>query len=359
MKSLLDKLKNIEDRYNNILKKLKRPDVTRDPVKIKKYSQEISQLEDTVKAAEKYRKIKSEIEETEKMLQTEKEKELRDLITEELLSLEKEKSNLETKIEELLLPKDEYAQKDIIVEIRAGTGGDEAALFASDLFKMYSKYSEKNNFNVKVLSSNVSDLGGFKEIVFEVSGKGAYNKFKYESGVHRVQRIPVTESSGRIHTSTTTVAVLPVAEGVDIEIKPEDISIQTFRSSGPGGQHVNVTDSAVRITHIPTKIVVSCQDERSQFQNKQRAFKILRAKLLDKIVRKQQKEVATKRKGQIGMGERSEKIRTYNFPQNRVTDHRIGLTLHKLEQVLSGEIDEFVNALSVKDREEKIKQVQM
>jgi len=359
MSNLLDKLKNIEDKYNDILKKLKQPDIVKDPAKIRKYSQMISQLEEIVKTANRYRKIKLEIEEAMEMLRTEKDDELKDLIREELLNLEKKKSNLELKIEELLVPEDIYAKKDIIVEIRAGAGGEEAALFAADLFKMYSRYSEKNNFTIKPLSSSASDLGGFKEIIFEVAGKGAYNRFKYESGVHRVQRIPVTESSGRIHTSTTTVAVLPEAEEVDVEIKPEDISIQTFRSSGPGGQHVNVTDSAVRITHIPTKIVVSCQDERSQFQNKQRALKILRAKLLDIKVRKQQKEMAAKRKVQIGMGERSEKIRTYNFPQNRVTDHRIGLTLHKLDQVLSGELDKFVNALSTKDREKKLKQLKI
>lgn len=359
MKNLLDRLKKIENKYNNILKKLKEPDIVKNPVKVKKYSQMLSQIEGIVKAARRYKKVREEIEEIKGMLKTEKDEELIKLIEEELLSLKKEKSELESEIEELLVPKDTLAEKDIIVEIRAGAGGEEAALFAVDLFKMYSKYGEKNNFNIKVLSSNISDLSGFKEIIFEVSGKGAYDKFKYESGVHRVQRVPVTESSGRIHTSTTTVAVLPVAEEVDVEIKPEDLSIQTFRASGPGGQYVNVTDSAVRITHVPTKIVVSCQDERSQFQNKQKALKILRARLLDMKIREQQKKISAKRKVQIGTGERSEKIRTYNFPQNRVTDHRIGLTLHKLDQVLSGEIDELINTLLAKDREEKLKHVKL
>ena len=359
MKDLLDKLKKIDNKYNNILKKLKEPDIVKDPVKVKKYSQMFSQIEGIVKAARKYKKVREEIEETKGMLKTEKDEELIKLIEEELLSLKKGKSELESEIKELLVPKDTLAEKDIIVEIRAGTGGEEAALFAADLFKMYSKYGEKNNFNIKVLSSNISDLSGFKEIIFEVSGKGAYDKFKYESGVHRVQRVPATESSGRIHTSTTTVAVLPVAEEVDVEINTEDLSIQTFRASGPGGQYVNVTDSAVRITHVPTKMVVSCQDERSQFQNKQKALKILRARLLDMKIGEQQKDIAAKRKVQIGTGERSEKIRTYNFPQNRVTDHRIGLTLHKLDQILSGEIDELINTLLAKDREEKLKHVKL
>ncbi len=359
MKDLLDKLKKIDSEYNSILKKLKDPEIVKDPVKVKKYSKMLSQIEDIVKAARRYKKVREEIEETKGMLKTEKDEELIKLIEEELLSLKKGKLKLESEIEELLAPKDTLAEKDIIIEIRAGAGGEEAALFAADLFKMYSKYGEKNNFNIKVLSSNISDLGGFKEIIFEVSGKGAYEKFKYESGVHRVQRVPVTESSGRIHTSTTTVAVLPVAGEVDVKIKPEDLYIETFRASGPGGQHVNVTDSAVRITHVPTNMVVSCQDERSQFQNKQKALKILRARLLDMKIRKQQKDIAVKRKVQIGTGERSEKIRTYNFPQNRVTDHRIGLTLHRLDQVLSGEIDEFTNTLLAKDREEKLKHVKM
>jgi peptide chain release factor 1 len=355
MKDLLDSLKKIENKYNNILKKLKEPGIIKDRVKVKKYIKMLSQIESIVKAARKYKKIRKEIEETKGMLKTEKDKELIKLIEEELLSLKKQKSELESEIEELLVPKDTFAEKDIIVEIRAGAGGEEAALFAADLFKMYSKYAEKNNFNIKVFSSNISDLSGFKEIIFEVSGKGAYEKFKYESGVHRVQRVPITESSGRIHTSTTTVAVLPVAEEVDVEIKPEDLSIETFHASGPGGQYVNVTDSAVRITHIPTNMVVSCQDERSQFKNKQKALKILRARLLDMKIKEQQKEIAAKRKVQIGTGERSEKIRTYNFPQNRVTDHRIGLTLHKLDQILSGEIDELINTLLEKEHEERLK----
>lgn len=257
----------------------------------------------------------------------------------------------------MLIPADPNDTKDVIFEIRAGAGGEEAGLFAGELYRMYSRYAENRKWRSDVLSASLSDLGGFKEIIFEVKGKGAYSRLKYESGVHRVQRIPVTESGGRIHTSTVTVAVLPEAEEVEVEIDSNDLRIDIFRSSGPGGQSVNTTDSAVRITHLPTGMVVSCQEERSQLQNRERAMRILRARLYEKLLREQQTKVAKERKSQIGTGDRSEKIRTYNFPQNRITDHRVGLTLHNLESVMEGNIEELIETMAAQDRTEKLKQV--
>jgi peptide chain release factor 1 len=265
------------------------------------------------------------------------------------------RERLEAELKELLVPRDPDDLKNTIVEVRAGTGGDEAALFAADLFRMYSRYAEDHRWKMDVLSSSPTGVGGYKEIIFLVEGKGSYGRFKYESGVHRVQRIPVTEASGRIHTSAVTVAILPEADEIDVGIKPEEIRVDVFRSSGPGGQSVNTTDSAVRVTHIPTGLVVTCQDEKSQHKNKAKALKVLRSRLLDKAKAEQDQERSRNRKQQVGTGDRSEKIRTYNFPQSRVTDHRIGLSLHKLEQVLNGDIDELVNALAQSDSEARLK----
>jgi peptide chain release factor 1 len=282
-------------------------------------------------------------------------KELAEMAHEEVRSLEPEREALEEKLKILLLPKDPNDEKSVIMEIRAGAGGEEAALFAGDLYRMYSRYAERRNWNVEILTSNETGIGGYKEIVFRIDGRGAYSELKYESGVHRVQRVPVTESGGRIHTSTATVAVLPEAEDVDVEVRQEDLKIDTYRASGAGGQHVNMTDSAVRITHLPSGIVVTCQDERSQIKNRIKAMKLLRSKLLDEEIRRQEAAQAAERKGQVGSGDRSERIRTYNFPQNRVTDHRIGLTLHKLDAMLEGDLEEILSALAFADQSEKLK----
>jgi peptide chain release factor 1 len=295
-----------------------------------------------------YKNVAKEIEENLKMLTEEKDVEFKKLINEELERLEGKKENIKTKLQELMFPKDPYDKKDIIVEIRAGAGGDEAALFVEDLFRMYTHFAENNRWKIEVMSSSSSGIGGFKEIIFNVAGKEVYGKLKYESGVHRVQRIPITESNGRIHTSTVTVAILPEAEEVEVNINPNDLRIDTFHSTGHGGQSVNTTDSAIRITHLPSGLVVSCQDEKSQFKNKAKALMVLRARLLDKIEREKHDEMAQKRKSQIGTGDRSERSRTYNFPQNRITDHRIGLTLHNLEEVLDGNLNDLIIILSEK-----------
>ncbi|MFS8544492.1 MAG: peptide chain release factor 1, partial [Limnochordales bacterium] len=280
--------------------------------------------------------------------------EMRELAREELARLSQREAELEKELRVLLLPKDPNDEKNIIVEIRAGAGGEEAALFAADLFRMYSRYAENRGWRVEMMSASPTELGGFKEVIFMVHGKNAYSRLKYESGVHRVQRVPTTEASGRIHTSTATVAVLPEAEEVDVEIRPEDLRIDVFRSGGHGGQSVNTTDSAVRITHLPTGIVVTCQDERSQLQNREKAMRVLRARLLDMKRREQEEELAAARRSQVGTGERSERIRTYNFPQGRMTDHRIGLTLYKLDAVLQGELDEVIDALVMADQAEQL-----
>jgi peptide chain release factor 1 len=283
-----------------------------------------------------------EIEENSKLFSEEEDVEFKNLINEELEKLKKKKLNLEIELKEFLFPKDPHDKKNCIVEIRAGAGGDEAALFSGDLFRMYSRFAENNGWKTEVMSSSPTGIGGFKEIIFSIMGKEVYGKLKHESGVHRVQRVPVTESSGRIHTSTVTVAILPEAEEVELEISPNDLKIDRFRSTGPGGQSVNTTDSAIRITHIPTGMVVTCQDEKSQHKNKAKALKILRARLLDMAEREKHEELAKKRKSQVGTGDRSERIRTYNFPQNRITDHRIGLNLHNLEEVLEGNLNDLV-----------------
>ncbi len=347
---ILEKFDEIEERYRQITEKLSDPAVLADPKRYAEYAKAHSEVSEVATAILEYRAANKAIEEAEAMLGEGVDKEMETFLAEEIASAEKRALELEEKIKLMMTVKDPNDDKDVIVEIRAGAGGDEASLFSSELFRMYSRYSEENGYKIDVLSSSPSDLGGFKEIIFEVKGKGAYSRLKYESGVHRVQRVPVTESGGRIHTSTVTVAVLPEAEEVEVEVSQSDLKIDVFRSSGPGGQSVNTTDSAVRITHLPTGMVVACQEERSQLQNRERAMKILRARLHDKMLAEQRSEIAQSRKSQVGTGDRSERIRTYNFPQGRVTDHRIGLTLYNLESILEGNIAEIIESLTLAER---------
>ncbi len=350
---LEEKLKEIEEKYMDIENKLSNPDVVNNMEKYKALSSELKKLLPIVEKAKDYKKTLREIAENEELLDDE---ELKELAKEELKNLKEKKEKLEEQIKILLLPKDEADENNVILEIRAGTGGEEAALFAADLFRMYSRFAENKGFKVEVLSKSLSDTGGFKEIISEIKGKGAYSLFKYESGTHRVQRIPITESQGRIHTSAATVAVLPEAENIDVQIKPDDLRIDVFRASGHGGQHVNTTDSAVRITHLPTGIVVSCQDEKSQYKNKEKAMKILKSRLYDLYRRQKETERAQERRSQIGSGDRSERIRTYNFPQGRVTDHRINLTLYKLDSIMEGNLDELIEALILDDQAKKLQE---
>lgn len=351
------KLEEILKQFDDLNRKLSEPDILADPQRYRDYAKAQSDLAPLAERIKRYKEVVKESHDTEELIAAETEAEMADFFRAELDSLEGRKSGLEQEIKDLIVTKDPMDEKDIIVEIRAGAGGDEASLFAGDLYKMYMKFAEAKGFATQMMNSSASDLGGFKEIILEVKGRGSYSEFKFESGVHRVQRIPVTESGGRIHTSTATVAVLPEVEDVEVSISPNDLKIDTFRSSGPGGQHVNVTDSAVRITHLPTGMVVSCQQERSQLQNRDRALKILRARLAEKLQRERQEEVAEARRLQVGSGDRSERIRTYNFPQNRVTDHRISLTLHNLDAVLEGELDSLVEALAAADRAERLKKI--
>jgi len=345
---MFKKLEELEKKYDELNINLSDPKIIANQSKF----QECAKLHsDISKAVLKYREYKvtiKEIDENSKLFSEEEDIEFKKLISEELEKLKEEKSNLEIELKEIIFPKDPYDKKNCIVEVRAGAGGDEAALFVGDLFRMYSRFAENNGWKAEVMSSNPTGIGGFKEIIFSIIGKEVYGKLKHESGVHRVQRVPVTESSGRIHTSTVTVAILPEVEEVELEISPNDLKIDRFRSTGPGGQSVNTTDSAIRITHIPTGMVVTCQDEKSQHKNKDKALKILRARLLDKAEREKHEELAKKRKDQVGTGDRSERIRTYNFPQNRITDHRIGLNLHNLEEVLEGNLNDLVVNLTEK-----------
>jgi len=341
---MLDKLLEVEKRYIELEGMMSDPQMVGQQREYAKVAKERSDLEEIVVCYREWRKVEQEIADN-RQLMDENDEAMRELVKEELTNLRERKEALETKLKFLILPKDPNDAKNVIVEIRAGTGGDEAALFAAELFRMYSRYAESRGWRVEMMSSNPTGLGGYKEIILSIEGQGAYSRLKFEGGVHRVQRVPVTEGSGRIHTSAVTVAVLPEADEVEIAIDPKEIRIDVFRSSGPGGQSVNTTDSAVRITHIPTGIVISCQDEKSQHKNRAKGMKILRARLLEKKQDEQASEIAATRKSMVGSGDRSERIRTYNFPQGRLTDHRINLTIYQLERVMEGQIDEVVDAL--------------
>ena len=352
---MFQKLETVEERCIQLDKLLSDSEVIRDQENFQKYAKERSELSELLETYKKYKKVCKELEESEQLI-TEHDEEIKQLAKSEAHKLTNEKTELEEKLKLLLLPKDPQDEKNIILEIRAGTGGEEAAIFVADLFRMYCKYAEEKGWKVEIMSQNITGLGGYKEIIALIEGKQVYSQLKYESGVHRVQRVPETESQGRIHTSAVTVAVLPEAEDVEVEIdQTADLKIDVFRASGPGGQHVNKTDSAVRITHIPSGLVVSCQDEKSQHKNKAKALKILRARLFDKAIREQQSEISQERRNQIGSGDRSERIRTYNYPQGRITDHRVGLTLHNLESVLEGELDEIINQLITHFQTESLK----
>ena len=354
---LLDKLAFIENKYDELSVKISDPSIMANQNEWRKLCKEHAELEIIVNAYRNYKQVTEDLEANKEMLAEENDKEMREMHQEEISDLTAREEELEREIQILLLPKDPNDDKNVFVEIRGGAGGDEAALFAANLFRMYTRYAENNRWTVELMSANETDIGGFKEVVFMIKGNGAYSKLKYESGVHRVQRVPDTESSGRIHTSTATVAVLPEVDDVEIEINEKDLKIDVFRASGNGGQCVNTTDSAVRMTHLPTGLVVSCQDEKSQLKNKEKALKILRARLYEQAEAERNAGIAEDRKSQVGTGDRSERIRTYNYPQGRVTDHRIGLTLYKLEAFLNGDIDEVVNALITADQAEKMKQM--
>ncbi len=351
---MFTRLEEMEIKYEELSKKLSDPQIISDQNEFRKLMKENSDITPIVEKYRELKKTEETIEEAKMILEESNDDELKQMAKEELSEARETLEAIQNELKILLLPKDPNDEKNVIMEIRGGAGGDEAALFAGDLFRMYSRYAERRRWKVEMMNSNDSDLGGFKEVAFMIQGQGAYSRLKYESGVHRVQRIPSTESGGRIHTSTVTVVVLPEAEEVDVELNMNDIRIDVFRSSGNGGQCVNTTDSAVRITHNPTGIVVSCQDEKSQLKNKEKALKVLRAKLYELELEKQHSEVSAERKSQVGTGNRNERIRTYNFPQGRVTDHRVGLTIHRLESVLDGDIDEIMDTLITTDQAEKL-----
>lgn len=351
---MLNKLEVLEDKYKELSEKIADPEIINDQKVWQKLIKEHADLEPIIMKFREYKEVMNSIAESKTILQEESDEELRELAKMELSEMEEKVEPIESELKILLLPKDPNDDKNVIVEIRGGAGGDEAALFAGDLFRMYCRYAERKRWKVELLSASETGVGGYKEVSFMIKGKGAYSVLKYESGVHRVQRIPSTESGGRIHTSTATVAVLPEVEDVEVDINPNDLRIDVFRSSGNGGQSVNTTDSAVRVTHIPTGEVVSCQDGKSQLKNKEQAIKILKARLYDKAVAAQNKEISAERKSQVGTGDRSERIRTYNFPQGRVSDHRINLTLYKLDAFLDGDLTEMIDALITVDQTEKM-----
>ncbi len=351
---MFQKLTQIEERFREVETLLADPKTLANPKEMQRLARERAEISRLVETYQAYKKVQGGIQESQELLQ-ESDEEIRELAKVELQTLRDRQASLEEELEVLLLPKDPRDEKNIFLEIRAGTGGEEAALFAANLFRMYSKFAEKRRWRVEVMSENPTGLGGLKEIIALVEGRGVYSVLKHESGVHRVQRVPVTEASGRIHTSAVTVAVLPEADEVEVEINPNDLRIDVYRSSGPGGQSVNTTDSAVRVTHIPTGLVVTCQDEKSQHKNKAKALKVLRARLLDKLMEEQRTEISEQRKSQVGSGDRSERVRTYNFPQNRITDHRINLTLYRLDGVMDGDLDELTNALTAHFRAEALK----
>ncbi|MEO5359730.1 MAG: peptide chain release factor 1 [Nitrospirota bacterium] len=356
---MIEKLNAIEEKYKEITAKLSDPDVLSSQKDYLRYSKESADLEPLIGKIQSYRKMLDGLEAAEAIIKDASDEELREMAKEEIDELKAKIPVIETELKLMLVPKDPRDAKNVVIEIRAGTGGEEAALFVTDLFRMYSKYAELKHWKVEVIDSNPTGIGGNREMTATISGRGAYSKLKYESGVHRVQRVPVTEASGRIHTSASTVAVLPEAEEIDLRIDEKDLRVDTFCSSGPGGQGVNTTYSAIRIVHIPTGVTVQCQDERSQLKNKIRAMKVLRARLYDMEIEKQERLRADSRKSQVGSGDRSERIRTYNFPQNRVTDHRIGLTLHRLTQVLEGDMEEIIETLSTHFEAKKLQDIEV
>ncbi len=353
---MFDKLSFISDKYNALTDKVSDPQIIADQSKWQKYAKELSELEPIVKKFQEYQQVKKIIAESKELLnESSSDEELRELAKLELSEMEDKVEPLEEELKVLLLPKDPNDEKNVILEIRAGTGGDEAALFGADLFRMYSRYAERRGWKTELMEMNETGIGGIKEAVLLIKGKGAYSRLKYESGAHRVQRVPETESSGRVHTSAATVAVLPEVDEVEVNLNPNDVRVDVYRSSGNGGQSVNTTDSAVRLAHIPTGTVVTCQDEKSQIKNKEKAFKVLAARLYDVMIREQTDEISQQRKSQVGSGDRSERIRTYNFPQGRVSDHRTGVTLYKLDAFLDGDLDEIIDGLITTDQAEKMK----
>jgi peptide chain release factor 1 len=347
---LEQKLTTMQARYDALTERLADPSIFSDPTQYQQTAREHASLRDVVAAAGEYRRVAREAADAAELADAEDDAELRELAQTERRTLADRLAALEAEIERLLVPRDPRDDRNVIIEIRAGAGGDEAGLFAGDLFRMYARYAERHGWKSEVLSGSPTGLGGFKEVVVAIGGRGAYSRLKYESGVHRVQRVPATEASGRIHTSTATVAVLPEAEDVDVVIRPDELQIDTYRAGGAGGQNVNKVETAVRITHLPTGVVIACQDERSQYQNREKAMRILRAHLLERAIEQQNAEIAEARRRQVGGGERSEKIRTYNFPQDRVTDHRIGKTVHDLRSVMDGDLDDLLDALAASDR---------
>lgn len=351
---MFDNLSELEEKFDNLSEKINDPNVIANMSLWRELMKEHSHLTPIIEKYRQYKTTIKAISDNKEMLDTEKDEEFRQIIKEDLKSAQEDEETLVQDLKILLLPVDENDNKNVIVEIRGGAGGDEAALFAGNLFRMYTRYAERNKFKTDIMNTNDSEVGGYKEVTFMIQGNGAYSRLKYESGVHRVQRVPKTETSGRIHTSTVTVSVLPEAEDVDIELNQNDIRVDVFRSGGNGGQSVNTTDSAVRLTHMPTGIVVSCQDEKSQLKNKEKAMKVLKAKIFEIELKKQQDELNSQRKSQVGTGDRSEKIRTYNFPQGRVTDHRVNLTLHRLDAILDGDLDEIMDTLITTDQTEKL-----
>lgn len=352
---MLEKLAQIEEKYEEIGQKLTDPEITSDQEMFRRLMKEFKDMSAVVEKYREHKKVAADTAEAKSLLDTQLDPDFREMVEDEWLEGKERLQKIEEELKILLLPKDPNDDKSVIVEIRGGVGGEEAALFANSLFRMYSMYAETKRWKVEIINANETELGGFKEISFQIEGIGAYSRLKYESGAHRVQRVPETESSGRIHTSAVTVAVLPEVDDVEIEINPADLQIDTYRSGGAGGQHVNKTESAIRITHLPTGIVVECQDERSQHKNKDKAMKVLRSRLYEMMQREQNEKLAAKRKSQVGTGDRSERIRTYNFPQGRVSDHRIGLTLHRLENVLNGDLDEIIDALITYYRAEQLR----
>ena len=354
MNDVLDRLQAVENRYEKLNELLSDPEVISDTNKLREYSKEQSDIQETVEVYREYKDVREQLKDAKAMLEDKLDAEMREMVKEEVSELEGQDKELSERLKILLVPKDPNDDKNVIVEVRGVAGGDEAALFAGDLYRMYSRYAEVQGWKTEIIEASYTELGGYKEIIFMINGKGAFAKLKFENGAHRVQRVPETESGGRIHTSTATVAVLPEAEEVEIDIHEKDVRVDTFASSGPGGQSVNTTMSAVRLTHLPTGVVVSCQDEKSQIKNKEKAMKVLRARVYDKFRQEAQAEYDQNRKQAVGTGDRSERIRTYNFPQNRVTDHRIGLTIQKLDQILQGKLDDFINALVMEDQAQKM-----